>query len=156
MENTVHNIRTNRRNPRKLVRILFVAIIGVLFAIVFSLLFGFIVMKLWNWLMPTIFGLPTISYLQAFGITILAKILFSGIHGPHPKADHIHRKVDRRWHRWMGFGDVDNPWNSECSDSYDEFSHEDMKHYRDFWHEEGRQAFREYLARRLRGNGDND
>ena len=155
MENTIHSIRTNRRHPRKLVRILMVALIGVLFAILFSLLFGFIVMKLWNWLMPPIFSLPTISYLQAFGITILAKILFSGIHGPHPKVDHIHRKVDRRWHRWMGIGDADNPWNAERSHSYDEFSREDMKHYRDFWREEGSEAFREYLVRQEKRNSDN-
>lgn len=31
---------------------------------------------LWNWLMPTIFGLKTITYLQAVGITWLAQILF--------------------------------------------------------------------------------
>jgi hypothetical protein len=31
---------------------------------------------LWNWLMPAIFGLKTITYLQAVGITWLAQILF--------------------------------------------------------------------------------
>lgn len=149
MENTTHDIRPHRRSPGKLVRLLGVGMVGVLFAILFSLLFGFVVMRLWNWLMPDIFGLKQISYLQAFGITVLAKILFSGICGPHnKKADHIHRKVDRRWHRLMGVGDVDNPWNAECGNFHDEFSHEDMKYYQEFWHEEGSRAFREYLARR--------
>jgi hypothetical protein len=31
---------------------------------------------LWNWLMPAIFGIKTITYLQAIGITWLAQILF--------------------------------------------------------------------------------
>jgi len=33
-------------------------------------------MLLWNWLMPEIFGLGRISYLQAFGLITLANLLF--------------------------------------------------------------------------------
>jgi hypothetical protein len=33
-------------------------------------------MLLWNWLMPELFHLPTISILQAFGLSILSSILF--------------------------------------------------------------------------------
>lgn len=32
---------------------------------------------LWNWLMPYIFGLPTINIAQSFGLSILTNILFS-------------------------------------------------------------------------------
>ena len=42
-------------------------------------LFGLLVMKLWNWLMPEIFGLTSISFTQALGLLVLSKILFSGI-----------------------------------------------------------------------------
>ena len=53
---------------------------GILFiAAIFG--FGYIVMRLWNWLMPEIFGLHVISYCQAFGLLILSKILFGGFHG---------------------------------------------------------------------------
>lgn len=38
---------------------------------------SFIVMQLWNWLMPVIFKLPTISFFQAAGLFALSKILFS-------------------------------------------------------------------------------
>lgn len=34
------------------------------------------VMWPWNWLMPAIFGLKTISFLQAFGLLILSGLLF--------------------------------------------------------------------------------
>lgn len=39
-------------------------------------LFGWVVMLLWNWLMPEIFGLQEISYWQGWGLLILCSILF--------------------------------------------------------------------------------
>ena len=53
---------------------------GLAFAAAVALLFGIILMALWNWLMPEIFGLPTISYWQAWGLVLLAHILFKGGH----------------------------------------------------------------------------
>ena len=38
--------------------------------------FGYITMELWNWLMPEIFGLPTVCWGQAMGLIILSKIFF--------------------------------------------------------------------------------
>lgn len=35
-----------------------------------------VLMLLWNWLMPGLFGLATIGYFKAFGLLLLAKILF--------------------------------------------------------------------------------
>jgi len=40
---------------------------------------GWVVMLLWNWLMPEIFGLRTLSYWQAWGLLILSSILFKGM-----------------------------------------------------------------------------
>ncbi|MBN1525347.1 MAG: hypothetical protein JW904_12740 [Spirochaetales bacterium] len=51
---------------------------GIALAVGLAFLFGFIVMWLWNWLMPDIFGLPTIGYWQAWGLVILAHILTKG------------------------------------------------------------------------------
>jgi len=46
----------------------------------FVLLFGaavsYLVMMLWNWLMPAIFGLGIITFWQAVAILILSKVLF--------------------------------------------------------------------------------
>jgi hypothetical protein len=44
--------------------------------IVFIFLAGFVTMKLWNWLMPSIFGLRLISFVEALGLFALAKIFF--------------------------------------------------------------------------------
>ena len=41
-----------------------------------------VVIALWNDLMPAIFGLHTITYRQAFGLLVLSWILFRGFRGP--------------------------------------------------------------------------
>lgn len=56
-------------------------IVAVIVAgIILVLLIGFIlalpVMWLWNWLMPVIFGLPVITWSQAWGLLILCSFLF--------------------------------------------------------------------------------
>ena len=35
-----------------------------------------ILMLLWNWLMPGIFGIASIGYLKAFGLYLISRILF--------------------------------------------------------------------------------
>jgi uncharacterized membrane protein len=49
--------------------------------IAFVALVGFVVMSLWNWLIPAIFGLKAISFVQATGLLVLSKILFGSFHG---------------------------------------------------------------------------
>ena len=53
------------------------AVVVSLFIIaIAALIGGIIVMWLWNWLMPVIFGLTTITYLQGAGLTALCGLLF--------------------------------------------------------------------------------
>ncbi|MBN2353812.1 MAG: hypothetical protein JXD23_14660 [Spirochaetales bacterium] len=54
---------------------------GVILAVGLFFLFGFIVMSLWNWLMPKIFGLPALGYWEAWGVLLLSCILFGRIGG---------------------------------------------------------------------------
>lgn len=42
-----------------------------------ALIFGFPTMWLWNSLMPDIFGLPRINFLQAVGLIILSQVFFN-------------------------------------------------------------------------------
>lgn len=44
-------------------------------------LFGWVVMLLWNWLMPEIFGLKSIGYWQAWGLLALSCILLGRVGG---------------------------------------------------------------------------
>ena len=52
-----------------------------LFALVALTVVGAVTMQLWNWLMPSLFGLHAISFWQALGLLILCKILFGGFRG---------------------------------------------------------------------------
>ncbi|MDR1148026.1 MAG: hypothetical protein LBK66_05285 [Spirochaetaceae bacterium] len=55
------------------------ALTGIgIFALI-SAVFTLAVMFLWNWLLPVIFDLPKINYIQAAGLFLLTRILFSGI-----------------------------------------------------------------------------
>jgi len=53
--------------------------------VLFVFLFGEAVMHLWNWLLPTLLGLHTITFWQALGLLVLCRILFGGFggHGKH-------------------------------------------------------------------------
>ena len=45
------------------------------------LVFGYVVMSLWNWLVPVLFHGPVIGWWQAIGLLVLSKILFGGMRG---------------------------------------------------------------------------
>jgi hypothetical protein len=49
--------------------------------VLFMALFGEVVMHLWNWLAPVLFGWRQISFWQALGLLVLCRILFGGV-GP--------------------------------------------------------------------------
>ena len=68
---------------KRVIRIVMMVIGGVALGVLVAFLLGWVVMLLWNWLMPPIFGLPTIGFWKAWGLVILAHILFkAGRHGP--------------------------------------------------------------------------
>ena len=48
----------------------------------FVFLVGKLVMSLWNWLLPPLFGLPAITFWQGLGLLMLCRILFGGF-GSH-------------------------------------------------------------------------
>jgi hypothetical protein len=65
--------------------------------VLFVWLFGEIVMHLWNWLMPALFGLKLITFWQALGLLVLSRILVGGLGG----GSNNPRRRERRWKdRW--------------------------------------------------------
>jgi hypothetical protein len=110
-------------------RIAGMAVLGVIGAAVFALVFGWLVMILWNWLMPEIFHLGVITYWQAFGIVILAKLFFGGIAGGH--------RGGRRLGRHGG------PWDEHWGPGRDRW-----RWYGEFWKDEGRESFARYVQKR--------
>jgi len=76
---------------RKGVKIAVLAVLAVA-------VFGFLVMSLWNWLAPAVFGLHAITFWQALGLLILSKILFGGFRGGPGHGGDWRRRMQDRWH----------------------------------------------------------
>lgn len=73
-------------NVRKPVKWAGMIVGGAILAAGLAFLFGLIVMWLWNWIMPDVFGLKELTYWQAWGIVLLAHILFKA--GGHRDSRH--------------------------------------------------------------------
>jgi hypothetical protein len=69
----------------------------IAFATLFAIVFGYVVMQLWNWLMPGLFGLHMIGFWQAVGLLVLSKILFGGFHGRHGGHGNWRHRMGERW-----------------------------------------------------------
>jgi hypothetical protein len=126
----------------KIVRVAVLALAGVVAMVLFAAVFGWLVEILWNWIMPPLFGLKAITFWQAFGVLLLAKLLFGGV------APGFRRRRDERWGRRFrervygagpeGGGDDEAPMPGD-------------RHrwplFRKFWREEGRAAFEAYAQK---------
>ena len=85
------------RKTRRIVKIvMMVVILGPLML----LLFGEIILHLWNWLMPTLFRLPTITFWQGLGLLVLSWFFFGGLRGSGPRSGyrrHWRRRMEEHW-----------------------------------------------------------
>jgi hypothetical protein len=86
--------------------------LGILFGILLVALFGVVTQYLWNWLMPKIFGLPTLTLLETFGLLLLSKILFGfgGKCGGHSQ------------HKWQ--------WKQRMFSKFENMSPEDRERFK--------------------------
>jgi len=66
--------------------------LGILFAL-FVIAMGYVVMQLWNWLMPDLFHLSQINYMQAVGLLALSRLLLF----PFGGGRHWHHKNHGNW-----------------------------------------------------------
>lgn len=69
----------------------------MVFALLFVAVFSFFVMRLWNWLIPGVFGWHAITYWQALGLLVLSKILFGGFRGGPHRHWGWRRRMMERW-----------------------------------------------------------
>lgn len=104
--------------------------LGALAVAFFALVFGYVVMLLWNWLMPEIFSLGMITFWQAVGLVLLARLLFGGFkHGGDKHKSFSKKKFARP-----------------------EF--EKGRIFESFWKDQGKSAFERYCNGR--GHNDNE
>ena len=131
-----HKMRT--KSPIEIVGWVLLAIIGITGL---AILFGFIIMWLWNYLMPELFGLTEITYWQAIGLFILSKILLGGFGGGGGSSKSSSKKNKFK--------------DNGCNDSNkNEMSK--WKHYDKFWEEQGNLAFDEYIAHKTIQNKEEE
>ena len=101
---------------------------GIKFAILFLLfivVMGYVTMMLWNWLMPTLFGLSTIAFWQAMGILVLAKIIFGfGRGGWHGRSHWGHGYYSSRWNE---------KWKAKMEDRLKSMTPEEREKFRADW-----------------------
>lgn len=103
-------------------------ILGLAGAFLLGLLFGNVIMWLWNWLMPSLFGLRTIGFWEGLGLFLLAKILF-GFGGSSHSGDDGSKHHKK--HRHHGAKSEKKDWK-------------DWEYYDDWWEEDGKNAFHAY------------
>ncbi len=102
-------------------------LLGIIAIAGIAVLMGYVIMSLWNWLMPEIFGLTTISYWQAVGLFILAKFIFGGFGGSSDSSSC-------------------DPKHKKGKHSHKDFSK--WKMYDTYWKEEGECAYAEYVQKK--------
>ena len=106
------------------------AVLGIAGAILLGLLFGNLIMWLWNWLMPSLFGLRTIGFWEGLGLFLLAKLIFGfGGGGGSGEGDKKHHH-GKRHHHHGGEGEK-RDWK-------------DWEYYDDWWEADGKTAFHAY------------
>ena len=83
----------------KLKRLIFIAPLAILGMLLFIAIGGELVLHLWNWLLPQLFGWRQITFRQALGILVLCRILFGGL-GLHGSGrSNVRRRMEERWER---------------------------------------------------------
>lgn len=113
----------------------------IVIGILLFLLANYVLMRLWNWLMPELFDLPIIDYWQALGVLILAKIIFGFGGGNGHKSKNNGKKSKKHFKS-----------SEKCSIMRRDFSEWEL--YDEFWAKEGEQAFKDYVDKHK--NEEND
>ncbi|HYK91263.1 MAG TPA: hypothetical protein VE398_21005 [Acidobacteriota bacterium] len=80
----------------RLKRLIWIAPLAILGILLFITLGGVVVQKLWNWLLPPLFGWHQIALWQAVGLLALCRILFGGCGWRGPVRSRIRRRIEER------------------------------------------------------------
>lgn len=120
----MNTIKESFKALPKWTQILLLALLAIFGITFFGFIFGYIIMWIWNQLMPQIFGLPIITYWQGIGLFILARILL-GTFG----SDNTNKSDTKN-----------NKKNTAAS------SDPDWVRYNAWWENEGKTAFENYTS----------
>jgi hypothetical protein len=112
----------------------------------FALIFGWVIMVLWNALIPQLFGFVTLTFWQSVGLALLARLLFGTSHMGHRHWRHRH------WHKGHGCCNSDHKGHEVHGHSH---KHGDCgcgsgrwQYYEQYWEEVGEKSFKDYVDKR--------
>jgi hypothetical protein len=77
-------------------RLIWIAPLAILGMLLFIGIGGEIVLHLWNWLLPPLFGWRQITFWQALGLLALCRILFGGFGWHGSGRSNIRRRMEER------------------------------------------------------------
>jgi len=80
-------------------KMLWIVPLATLAMVLFAALGGYIVMWLWNWLLPGLFGWRLITFWQALALLALCRILFGRIGGRRFSRSNFRERMRGRWER---------------------------------------------------------
>jgi hypothetical protein len=100
-------MRANQEHNMSKKKWIFLAPLAILAIPLFIWIGGELVMHLWNWLAPILFGWRQITFWQAVGLLALCRILFGGWGGHHgPRSnmrgrmgERMRQRMDERWEK---------------------------------------------------------
>src|SRR5712692_4578033 len=92
---------TNSRKDEDLymtrkMKLIFIAPLAILGIFLFIAIGGELVMQLWNWLLPPLFGWRQLTFWQALGILVLCRILFGGLGSHGSGRSNFRRRMKER------------------------------------------------------------
>jgi hypothetical protein len=81
---------------RKWKKMIWIAPLAILAIPLFIAIGGEIVLHLWNWLLPPLFGWREITFWQALGLLALCRILFGGLGSHGSGRPNFRRRMEER------------------------------------------------------------
>jgi len=83
----------------KVKKMMWIAPLAILAIILFIFVGGEVVMRLWNWLLPPLFGWRLVTFWQAIGLLALCRILFGGFGHHGSGRSHFRRRMGEKWEK---------------------------------------------------------
>jgi len=78
-------------------KLLWIAPAALVAMAAFLALGSYVVMRLWNWLTPALFGWHTVTFWQALGLLGLTRLLFGGLGFPGRAGPSVRARMRDRW-----------------------------------------------------------
>ena len=115
------------------------SVVGLAGAVVFGMVFGLLIQFLWNATLAEMFGFPTLSFWQAIGLFILAKLFFGFGAGGNSSAQK--RKKASNDKRLA----VESEDDSELADD---------ESFKKYWQEEGKKSYEAFRRDRPKNEAE--